>query len=238
MQLVRYFIQPIRKCYRIIHLYLTNSTLKGTLHEFPFSSLPNLECVDLSTNELFGTVPIEIIPLSKLKDFDLSFNNFLGEIPPQIGLLINLKFLYLYGNQLKGSVPLEIGQLKSLNFLSLYANCTAQGSPGSLGPQTSTLLCGSRFQSLCPKPGPGPTKAMGVGSMPLYLTRGPLGMRSWTVHLMVHSQGLAWPTHPSWEHDCSGVLYLNYPLLSWGISLPNIPLKVETSSKATTPTPN
>ena len=36
----------------VIRLNLTNSSLKGTLHEFSFSSLPNLTFVDLSMNEL------------------------------------------------------------------------------------------------------------------------------------------------------------------------------------------
>ena len=66
----------------IIRLNLTGSGLKGTLHEFSFSSLPNLSFVDLSMNELFNTIPIDISYLSKLKYLDLSFNNFSGKIPP------------------------------------------------------------------------------------------------------------------------------------------------------------
>ena len=68
----------------VIRLNLTNSGLKGTLHEFSFSSLPNLTFVDLSMNELFGTIPVEISNLSKLIYLDLSFNNLPGEIPPRL----------------------------------------------------------------------------------------------------------------------------------------------------------
>uniref|UniRef100_A0A7N2MIZ4 non-specific serine/threonine protein kinase n=2 Tax=Quercus lobata TaxID=97700 RepID=A0A7N2MIZ4_QUELO len=114
-------------------LNLTNSRLKGTLHDFPFSSLPSLAYLDLSMNELFGTIPPEISHLSKLKFLDLSFNNFSGAIPPQIGLLINLEILSLAENQLNSSIPPEIGQLKSLNTLLLFANNLRGSIPASLG---------------------------------------------------------------------------------------------------------
>ncbi|KAK7842531.1 mdis1-interacting receptor like kinase 2 [Quercus suber] len=118
----------------ITTLNLTNSGLKGTLHDFPFSSLPSLACLDHSMNELFGTIPPKISHLSKLKYLDLSFNNFSGAIPPQIGLLINLEILSLAENQLNSSIPPEIGQLKSLNALSLFANNLRGSIPASLGP--------------------------------------------------------------------------------------------------------
>ncbi|KAM4077460.1 hypothetical protein ACJW30_12G139600 [Castanea mollissima] len=108
-------------------------TLKGTLHEFPFSSLPNLAYVDLSMNGFFGTIPIQISHISKLIYLDLSFNNLSGEMPPQIGLLTNLEVLHLGENQLNGSIPIEIGHLKSLNDLSLYANHLHGRIPASIG---------------------------------------------------------------------------------------------------------
>ena len=66
----------------LITLNLTNSGLKGMLHGFPFSSLPSLAYLDLSMNELFGTIRPEISHLSKLIYLDLSFNNLSGAIPP------------------------------------------------------------------------------------------------------------------------------------------------------------
>ena len=55
----------------VIRLNLTNSGLKGTLHEFSFLSLPNLSFVDPDMNERFNTVPIDISYLSKLIYLDL-----------------------------------------------------------------------------------------------------------------------------------------------------------------------
>uniref|UniRef100_A0A2N9IY86 non-specific serine/threonine protein kinase n=1 Tax=Fagus sylvatica TaxID=28930 RepID=A0A2N9IY86_FAGSY len=117
----------------VTRLNLTNSGLKCTLHEFSFSSLPNLAFLDLSMNELFGTVPIEISNLSKLIYLDLLSNNLSGEIPPQIGLLTNLEFLRLSENRLNGSIPPEVGRLKSLNLLSLHANDLHGCIPYSVG---------------------------------------------------------------------------------------------------------
>uniref|UniRef100_A0A2N9IA05 non-specific serine/threonine protein kinase n=1 Tax=Fagus sylvatica TaxID=28930 RepID=A0A2N9IA05_FAGSY len=117
----------------VTRLNLTNSGLKGTLHEFSFSSLPNLAFLDLSMNELFGTVPIEISNLPKLIYLDLLSNNLSGEIPSQIGLLTNLEFLRLSENRLNGSIPPEVGYLKSLNLLSLHANDLHGCIPYSIG---------------------------------------------------------------------------------------------------------
>ena len=82
----------------VTRLNLTSSGLKGTLHEFPFSSLPSLAYVDLSMNEFSGTGPFEISHISKLIYINLSFNNFSGQIPPQIALLTHLKVLGLSEN--------------------------------------------------------------------------------------------------------------------------------------------
>ena len=106
----------------VTRLNLTNSGLKGTLHKFPFSSLPSLAYVDLSMNKLFGTVPFEISHISELIYINLSFNNFSGQIPPQIGLLTHLKVLDLSENQLNGSIPIEIGNLSNLAYLYLNNN--------------------------------------------------------------------------------------------------------------------
>ena len=52
----------------------------------------------------------------------LSYNELTGSIPPEIGNLINLTALYLYTNELTGSIPTEIGNLTNLIRLILYNN--------------------------------------------------------------------------------------------------------------------
>ncbi|KAF3963153.1 hypothetical protein CMV_012434 [Castanea mollissima] len=117
----------------VIKINLTHSSLKGSLHEFSFSSFINLEYVDLSKNSLFGTIPPQISNLSNLIYLNLSMNQFSGKITPEIGLLTNLKVLRLGMNKLDGSIPQEIGQLRSLNVLDLQSNYLDGPIPPSLG---------------------------------------------------------------------------------------------------------
>ncbi|KAK7839933.1 putative leucine-rich repeat receptor-like protein kinase, partial [Quercus suber] len=104
----------------VIKLNLTNSGLKGTLHEFYFSCLPNLAYVDLSMNELYGIVPIEITYLSKQIYLTLSFNN-------------NLAYVYRYDNQLSSSIPTEFGKLPKLVELDINNNSLTGPIPSSIG---------------------------------------------------------------------------------------------------------
>ncbi|CAL8150033.1 unnamed protein product [Prunus armeniaca] len=112
---------------------LTNSAIQGTLYEFPFLSLPNLEYVDLSLNQLFGAIPSQISSLSKLIYLDLSHNQLSGKIPPEIGLLNSLQVLHLNENQLNGSIPQEISQLQFLNELCLQKNNLTGPIPPDFG---------------------------------------------------------------------------------------------------------
>jgi Leucine-rich repeat (LRR) protein len=126
---------------RINQLNLTNSGVKGTLHNFPFSTLPNLEFLDLSANQLFGSIPsqmgnltnltllylydnqlsgsipIELGNLDQLSNFALSHNNLSGLIHTSLGNLTKLIWLYLNDNGLFGSIPKELGNLKQLRDL-------------------------------------------------------------------------------------------------------------------------
>ncbi|KAL5769832.1 hypothetical protein ACOSP7_013986 [Xanthoceras sorbifolium] len=121
----------------VIKINITSFGLNGTLHEFPFSSFPNLAYVDLAMNSLYGTIPPQIANLSKLVYLDLSTNQFSGEIPPEIGHLTNLQVIHLVQNQLNGSIPREIGLLRSLNDLALYSNQLHGPIPASLGKLTN-----------------------------------------------------------------------------------------------------
>ncbi|KAG5548004.1 hypothetical protein RHGRI_013634 [Rhododendron griersonianum] len=123
---------------RITRLNLTNSGVNGTLKTFPFLLLRNLAFVDLSMNELFGSIPPQLSSLP-LVYLDLSINKFSGNIPPEIGLLTNLETLHLVENQLNGSIPREIGQLKSLYELGLYTNYLTGPIPSSLGNLTNLV---------------------------------------------------------------------------------------------------
>ncbi|CDP20273.1 unnamed protein product [Coffea canephora] len=114
-------------------LNLTNTSINGTLYRFPFSSLPNLEYVDLTLNYISGSIPPQIGNLSKLTYLDLQRNLFSNTIPREIGQLRNLQTLHLNGNGLNGSIPEEMGELRSLSDLALADNYLEGSIPASLG---------------------------------------------------------------------------------------------------------
>jgi len=78
--------------------------------------------LDLSNNELTGSIPQEIWSLKYLEVLCLSKNQLIGEIPPEIGNIPNLRVLELYHNNLTGSIPKEMGNLINMEYLRLNDN--------------------------------------------------------------------------------------------------------------------
>lgn len=89
--------------------------------------------VDLSNNQLSGTIPTEIGDMTYLQILMLERNQLTGTIPAEIGYLSNLFYLSLNDNQLSGMLPLELGNLTELGFLSVSANQLSGNIPAGLG---------------------------------------------------------------------------------------------------------
>jgi Leucine-rich repeat (LRR) protein len=98
---------------RVIHA-------SSRLDEYDFSSLPNLQDLDVSTTSLNGTLPSEIGLMTKLTSLELSGNLLVGSLPSEIGKLTDLSALLLDSNKISGSIPTEFGSLNGL--FSLYLN--------------------------------------------------------------------------------------------------------------------
>ena len=89
--------------------------------------------VNLSNNQLTGTIPLEIRSLYNLQALLLDNNQLSGTIPITIGKLANLTQLQLNHNQLSGSIPLELGELTSLQQLQLNHNQLGGAIPATIG---------------------------------------------------------------------------------------------------------
>ena len=66
--------------------------------------------LDLSNNQLNGSIPVQIGDLIYLEHLDLSGNLLTGAIPPEIGNL-GVEELFLKDNRFTGRVPQEICNL-------------------------------------------------------------------------------------------------------------------------------
>ncbi len=105
--------------------------------------------LNLGSNNLIGSVPVEIGDLSSLTLLYLNSNQ-LTALPAEIGNLFSLQTLDLYNNQLT-ALPAEIGNLSSLIGLSLYRNQLA-ALPAAIGNLSSLQTVYLSFNQLTALP--------------------------------------------------------------------------------------
>ncbi|XP_050216678.2 MDIS1-interacting receptor like kinase 2-like [Mercurialis annua] len=117
----------------VINITITDSSLKGTLHNLNLSSFPNLIELNLRNNSLYGSIPSNVGNLSKLNILELSYNTFSGNLPSEIGLLRSLVGFSIAENRMHGNIPQEIGKLISLVRLLLFGNHLTGSIPASMG---------------------------------------------------------------------------------------------------------
>ncbi|TPX76945.1 hypothetical protein CcCBS67573_g01770 [Chytriomyces confervae] len=96
-------------------------------------SLTKLEDLDLSWNDLTGSLPTGLYNLTTLTSINLERNQISGTLPNSISNLANLKQLRLANNAFSGSLPHTIGKLHALILLDLHSNMFDGDIPESLG---------------------------------------------------------------------------------------------------------
>ncbi|XP_022756329.1 probable LRR receptor-like serine/threonine-protein kinase At2g24230 [Durio zibethinus] len=105
-------------------------------------SLGSLKSLNLSSNQISGSLPNSIGNFGLLEVIDLSGNNFSGEIPAAISSLVSLQILKFSGNGFEGSIPTGILSWQSLVSLDLSANRLNGSLPDGFGaafPKLKTL---------------------------------------------------------------------------------------------------
>ncbi|GAB4858840.1 hypothetical protein Ancab_040376 [Ancistrocladus abbreviatus] len=126
------------------HIYLGGNFLSTTsVYPWLFDISNNLVELELSFNQLKGSIPKAIFNLNSLSYLDFSFNQLQGPMPEAIVNLSSLSYLALSNNQLQGPILEEIGNMKSLSHLDLSANQFKGGIP-----QSFRQLCNLRVLDL------------------------------------------------------------------------------------------
>ncbi|GKV48969.1 hypothetical protein SLEP1_g55743 [Rubroshorea leprosula] len=114
--------------------------------------------IDLSSNNLIGSIPEELIFLKDLHSLNLSWNHLSGKIPEKIGQMDNLESLDFSKNGLSGTIPNSMSSLTKLSHLNLSYNNLS--GPIPTGYQLQTLedptmyignpqLCGAPLLKKC-----------------------------------------------------------------------------------------
>ncbi|WVY96971.1 hypothetical protein V8G54_029125 [Vigna mungo] len=127
--------------------------IKG--NELPYFDVMN--AIDLSSNNLSGSVPLGIYMLTGLQSLNLSHNQLIGTIPNEIGKLQQLESIDLSSNNLSGEIPQSMSALHFLGVLNLSFNNFMGKIPAGTQLGSTNLsyihnpdLCGPPLTKICP----------------------------------------------------------------------------------------
>ncbi|PWA57550.1 Leucine-rich repeat-containing protein [Artemisia annua] len=144
-------------------LDISSNYIKGEIPGDGFGNLTKLLHLDMSYNNLNGSIPSQLFQLTNLH-LDLSDNyklervlspevgkliNLVGKLINLVGKLINLESLKLNNNgDFLGNIPEEIGNLTKLRDFSLRNNRFSSGIPSSIANLTKLESLDLSFNSL------------------------------------------------------------------------------------------
>ena len=117
-------------CSHVIAIYLGSHNLNGTLPDL--SAFTELQALELSYNNISGSIPATINNLTELVSLNLSYNSLGGGIPNLSSLSV-LEALALHNNQLSGTIPASLDNLDSLRTLDLGYNQLTGSIPNLSG---------------------------------------------------------------------------------------------------------
>eukprot|EP00873_Tetraselmis_striata_P024009 jgi/Tetstr1/444273/TSEL_032165.t1 len=93
----------------VTSLDLSNSGLRGATLPVQIGFLTSLRQLDLSNNELVGSLPEQWSALSNLTELNLSSNQLIGELPEQWSAMSSLQSMNVAGNYITGVTPSSFG---------------------------------------------------------------------------------------------------------------------------------
>ncbi|KAK4486789.1 hypothetical protein RD792_006621 [Penstemon davidsonii] len=121
----------IGKLTKLESLDLSNNKITSLPSDF--WSLGLLKNLNLSFNQISGSLSSNMGNFGQLQSLDVSFNNFSDSIPEAISSLSNLRVLNLSHNGLESMIPLGISQCRSLFSVDLSSNKLNGSLPNGFG---------------------------------------------------------------------------------------------------------
>lgn len=145
-------------------------TTKGTERGYSYVLETNT-WLDLSENDLQGSIPDDLASLVGLRYLNLSGNNLQHNIPPSLGDLKFLESMDLSNNQISGPVPSSLTSLYQLSFFNVSNNLLSGPLPHANQFQTFEADSFSGNAGLCGPPLPpcsSPQPTPGPGAQPAH----------------------------------------------------------------------
>jgi len=155
---------------RVTALNLHRNGLRGNLTHPQLGDLANLTYLDLSWNEVGGTIPTQIGLINNVQTINLDHNHLSGSLPSELGTLnangppdttgcdiddpcpegvqMKMNDLNVGHNSFSGAIPAELGNLVHLRILDLTNNKLEHEVPPSLGKLDQLQLFYLRENSL------------------------------------------------------------------------------------------
>jgi len=120
-------------------LDLSNNNLEGTLPP-EISLLENMLQFFAARNNIEGAIPEGLFLNENLVNVDLSFNTLTGPVPPTVGEALELRELSLNSNLLSGRITQRLADAELLEYLNLGNNQLVGSIPDSLFELTNLKL--------------------------------------------------------------------------------------------------
>ncbi|MCY4204981.1 MAG: S8 family serine peptidase, partial [Bacteroidetes bacterium] len=116
---------------RLFLLDLSENNLSGTLPT-NLSNLRQLEILNLYDNALTGPIPSELGQLSELNQLYIENNSLTGSLPSELGNLSKMQKFDVSNNNLSGNIPSQLTQLSEMELLRLNNNSFTGPIPSGL----------------------------------------------------------------------------------------------------------
>ena len=117
-----YLPASLSMCTELRHLDLRTNSIIGGLPKGVCLGCTQLITINLASNHIAGTLPIQIDRLEHLEYFCVNNNRVTGNLPPGLGNMRNLEYFNVANNAMRGAIPAGIGNLPNLKVFSASDN--------------------------------------------------------------------------------------------------------------------